>query len=86
MTNDQEIYESALTLAIEQAKGRGNMSLLEALLGLHWALAKRLWQSGVNEGIKRAGDIEVWVDEKEGEKKEDPKGLKRPPARNRKKR
>lgn len=87
MPKDDKIYDDALTLALQNIMGRGKASFIEAMLGLHWALARKLWQSGKNAGIEEAmssfENIELTND---NAPKEDttPKGLRRPPPREKK--
>lgn len=81
VAKDEKVYEDALTYALQNIMGRGKTSLLEAMLGLHWALAKKLWQGGKASGIEQAmNDLES-LDIQDGPPAELPKGFQRPPAR-----
>lgn len=81
---DEKVYEQALFQALELIRGKNQCSLLEAMLGLHWALAKHLWKTGVNQGKEQAL-LELEHTEMEvAPVVEDPKGLRRPPPREKK--
>lgn len=81
MVKDEKAYDDALTFALQNVMGRSKCTLLEAMLGLHWALAKKLFMNGKQAGLEQAmadmENLEVTGPPEDST----PKGLKRPPAR-----